>query len=288
MGRHRRRMTSRALVLPSLSLLGLVGFTVLIVGVGLPGNGRGGAAQRATGRSPAKVPAAWTMTPSVPLAGRSFAGTPAVGALFSTDGDRLTGHFCTASVVDSPAGNLLITAAHCVSGSQRRGEHLAFVPGLHDGTEPYGVWSVTKVIVDARWSSSADPDPDHDVAFLTVARDGGFARIEDFTGANRLGTGRPAGVVRVIGYPSDQERPIRCQNRTRVFGARQQVFECEDYVSGTSGGPFVTAAASEDGNGTVVGVIGGHDEGGLTPDLSYSIVFGDDTKALYDTAVAQN
>jgi V8-like Glu-specific endopeptidase len=284
MGRHRRKRSSRALVAPSLSELGLGGLVGVIVVVGLPIAGRGDTAQQANARLPRKVSVASTMAPSVPLAGTSFAGTPAVGALFVTDGNRLTGHFCTASVVDSPAGNLVITAAHCVSSPQRNAEHLAFVPGLHDDTKPYGVWSVTKVIVDAKWSSTADPD--HDVAFLTVARDGGSARIQDFTGANKLGIGRPSGVVRVIGYPNDQGRPIRCQNRTGNF-AGQQRFDCKDYRDGTSGGPFVTDTASDDGNGTVVGVVGGHDEGGLTPDISYSIVFGRDTKALYDTAVAQ-
>jgi V8-like Glu-specific endopeptidase len=276
-------------VVPFLSVLAsvlcLAGLTVLVVGVGLPVLERGDAAQRATTRSPARATPAATMTPSVPLTGESFAGTPAVGALFATDGDRLDGHFCTASVVDSPAGNLVITAAHCVSGSRRDAGHIVFVPGLRDGTRPYGVWSVTKVIVDDAWSSGADPD--HDVAFLTVARDDGNARIQDLTGANRLGTGRPSGVVRVIGYPDDRERPIRCQNRTRAYGAGQQRFDCAGYRDGTSGGPFVAAATSPYGNGVVVGVIGGHDEGGLTPDVSYSIVFSDDTRALYDTAVSQ-
>jgi V8-like Glu-specific endopeptidase len=215
----------------------------------------------------------------------SFAGTPAVGALFSTDGGRLTRHFCTASVVDSPAGNMIISAAHCVSGPRRDSLQMAFVPGFHDGSTPYGVWSVTKVFVDPAWSSTADPD--HDVAFLTVARKGGAGRLQDVTGANRLGTGRPSGVVRVIGYPLDRERPVRCQNRTSAFGTGQQRFDCKDFTDGTSGGPFVADAASANGNGTVVGVIGGHDEGGLTPDISYSIVFGDATRALYELATGQ-
>ncbi|MGI8334608.1 trypsin-like serine peptidase [Actinomadura scrupuli] len=282
MGRHRRRRPARAFVVPSLSVL--VGLVGLIAVVGVPATGRGDAAQRASTPRPREVAVASTMTPSVPLAGTPFAGTPAVGALFVTDGQRLGRHFCTASVVDSPAGNLVITAAHCVTGPGHDARHLAFVPGLRDDVKPYGVWSVTRIIVDDTWSATADPD--HDVAFLTVARDGGLARIQDFTGANRLGTGRPSGVVRVIGYPVDQGRPIGCQNRTGVFGGQQR-FDCKDYRDGTSGGPFVTGAATGDGNGTVVGVVGGHEEGGLTPDISYSIVFGPETRALYDTAVAR-
>jgi hypothetical protein len=41
------------------------------------------------------------------------------------------------------------------------------------------------------------------------------------------------------------------------------------------------------GRGTVVGVIGGYQTGGNDPDVSYSISFGDDVRALYRTAVAK-
>ncbi|HEX4704070.1 MAG TPA: hypothetical protein VH352_18225, partial [Pseudonocardiaceae bacterium] len=41
-------------------------------------------------------------------------GVPTVGALFTVDANGLSAHYCTASVVDSPAGDLVITAAHCI------------------------------------------------------------------------------------------------------------------------------------------------------------------------------
>src|SRR5579875_1783447 len=43
---------------------------------------------------------------------RSFAGTSAVGALFSVTGGKLGPHLRTASVVPSPNENARITAAH--------------------------------------------------------------------------------------------------------------------------------------------------------------------------------
>jgi V8-like Glu-specific endopeptidase len=101
----------------------------------------------------------------------------AVGALFSTSEGRLGTHFCTASVVDSPAGDLLVTAAHCVAGySGTAPAGLAFVPGYDDGTAPYGVWTVTRIFVDSAWASTANPDDD--VAFLAVAQPGGDTAIE--------------------------------------------------------------------------------------------------------------
>src|ERR1700712_4975124 len=66
----------------------------------------------------------------------SFNGVPAVGVIFD---DGLTNpHSCSASVVQSPGRNLVLTAAHCISGS---GAGLQFAPGYVDGKTPYGVWT---------------------------------------------------------------------------------------------------------------------------------------------------
>src|SRR5215469_15289617 len=67
-----------------------------------------------------------------------------VGALFTvTPSGELGTHFCTASVVDSPAGNLLVTAAHCMNG--RTAKDVAFVPGYSRGQEPFGAWTVSRI-----------------------------------------------------------------------------------------------------------------------------------------------
>ena len=44
--------------------------------------------------------------------GQAFAGTPAVGALFTASGGKLGQHFCTATVVDSPDGDLAAFFGH--------------------------------------------------------------------------------------------------------------------------------------------------------------------------------
>ena len=214
--------------------------------------------------------------------GRDFAGTPAVGALFTTSGGRLGSHFCTASVIDSPHRDLVITAAHCVSGTVA---DVAFVPGYHAGVAPYGVWIVTQVYVDASWSASSDPDDD--VAFLRVSRPGSTMRIEDVTGAERLKTGAPARqLVEVIGYPDSADQAIACRNWTREPIADQLEFDCGGYTDGTSGGPFLDGVDPRTGRGTVIGVIGGYEQGGLTPQVSYSAMFGANVMELYELAVA--
>jgi V8-like Glu-specific endopeptidase len=89
---------------------------------------------------------------------------PTVGPLF--ENGLATGHSCTASVLNA-GRDLLLTAAHCVTGT---GAGVQFAPG-YDGTSgdptPYGVWTVTRTYVPTPWLQ--DQDADHDYAILQVA-----------------------------------------------------------------------------------------------------------------------
>jgi V8-like Glu-specific endopeptidase len=214
---------------------------------------------------------------------QAFAGTPAVGALFTTSAGQLGQHFCTASVVDSPAGDLVITAAHCMTGISGT---VDFVPGYNSGTKPYGVWTVTKVYVDQAWSSSSSPDDDF--AFLRVNQAGSSVPVEDETGADRLATGTPAShqLVEVIGYPNATNQPVTCQSWLLEPMAGQLEFDCGNYTNGTSGGPFLSEVDQATGQGLVIGVIGGYQQGGYMPQISYSALLGANTAALYNKAVA--
>jgi V8-like Glu-specific endopeptidase len=232
----------------------------------------------------ASAAGAQSLAPTMATQAVAFAGTPAVGALFTvTSGGGLGGHFCSASVVDSPARDLVITAAHCVGGAGS--SQIAFVPAYDNGRMPYGIWRVTRVIVDQSWISSANPNAD--VAFLTVTGPDG-ARIQDITGGERLGIGQAAGqYVRVIGYPQATNVPIRCGNLARRFSPTQLVFDCGGYTDGTSGGPLLDDVNPTTGLGTVIGVIGGYQQGGDTPSVSYAARFGALVADLYKTAVGQ-
>jgi Trypsin-like peptidase domain len=153
------------------------------------------------------------------------------------------------------------------------------MPGYRDGIAAHGVWHVSRIFVDAMWESSADPD--RDVAFLEIGPsiDG---NIQDVTGAPPLGRERSSNrTVRVIGFPNSADRPITCRNNVIAHGSRQMEFRCKGFTSGTSGGPFIAA------DGAIIGVIGGYQEGGYGPDVSFSITFGTDVRALYATATAE-
>jgi hypothetical protein len=108
------------------------------------------------------------------------------------------------------------------------------------------------------------------------------------TGAEQLATGLPAArqTVEALGYPNSSNRPVTCQNWLREPMTDQLEFDCGGYTDGTSGGPFLSEVNQATGQGLVIGVIGGYEEGGFTPEVSYSAVLGANAAALYKTAVA--
>jgi V8-like Glu-specific endopeptidase len=238
------------------------------------------AAETTSASASASASTSSSMTISDPLAGAPFSGVSQVGTLFGTTSDgSLTSHHCTGSVVSSPQGDIVITAAHCVYSGSGADTSLAFVPEYDDGAMPYGAWYVSKVVVPKQWI--ADRDPDDDYAFIVVHKSGSSTPIQAVVGADTLAVDQPySAVTRVIGYPSDTNKPITCTNRTSEFSATQLEFDCADYPGGTSGSPFLVNVDSSTGRGEVVGVIGGYETGGDSPDVSYSVHFDDGVTAL--------
>jgi V8-like Glu-specific endopeptidase len=205
-----------------------------------------------------------------------------VGALFehSDSGN----HYCTASVVDSPGQDLLITAAHCIYNGGSYDRDIVFIPDYRNGKEPYGVWTVARLLVPSQWQESANPD--YDFGFVVLNSHSGM-NIEQILGANQLGadTGYQY-LVHVTGYPDGTDAPISCVNYTSEQSSTQLRFECSGYTGGTSGSPWVTHFSSASRTGTIVGVIGGYEEGGDTPSVSYSVRFGAPVQHLYQQAIS--
>jgi len=243
---------------------------------------------RLLGATPLRAPG--FLAPSAPSAptGSRSAHTAVlalrVGALFVRDASG--GHFCTASVVASPGRDLLITAAHCINGGKNGGyrHDIVFIPDYRDGAAPFGVWTPAKLIVAPRWD--ADSDPAVDVGFVVLKPLDG-KNIEDVLGANTLGidTGYRH-LVRVTGYPATTDAPVACIDWTSQQSTDQLRFACGGYPGGTSGSPWVTDFNPRTRTGTIVGVIGGYQQGGDTPAVSYSSYLGPDVERLYRQAVA--
>jgi V8-like Glu-specific endopeptidase len=213
---------------------------------------------------------------------RPAAVAPRVGALFVREPGG--NHFCTASPVTSPGKDLLITAAHCVSAGSDGGsrQDLVFIPGYRDGQAPYGVWVVRKVFVPPQWARASDPA--FDVGFVVVAPHDG-KNIEDVLGANKLAVGSGyVHLVRVTGYPDSADSPVTCFTWTARQSATQMRMECAGFSGGTSGSPWLTGFNPQTRDGTIVGVIGGYQEGGNTDAVSYSSYLGPEAETLYKEA----
>lgn len=178
-------------------------------------------------------------------------------------------HSCTATVLASSSADLIITAAHCLSGT---GAGWTFIPGYDKGRSPYGVWQVTAAYVRPRWQSGQDPHAD--VAILRVAeqqRAGHRVGVQDVTGGIELALEAPAGTKTTItAYNGGSgDRPISCT--TKVMRLKEYpMFECGGYVGGSSGSAFVTG---KNANARITGVIGGLHQGGCVDYVSYSSPF---------------
>jgi hypothetical protein len=216
------------------------------------------------------VVATWPIPhPRVQTDAAVFPGVPTVGALLVKG---RTKPFCTASVVWSPRGDVLLTAAHCLG----RRHNIAFAPAYRHGKAPLGTWDVTREIVPAGWfpRRNANSGVNIDFAFLVV-----HGNVQRVTGAEIVGSSSPVpALVRVVGYVNNGDRyPISCVRRPEtimVQGQRQLKFVCGGYVGAASGAPFLVGRK-------VVGVIGGYQHGGIWRSVSYASPFGSAMRALY-------
>jgi hypothetical protein len=200
-------------------------------------------------------------------------GSSAVGVLLL----RGRHPFCTASIVNSPRGNLILTAAHCLG--RKLAPTLMFAPYYHDERAPLGQWHVTGQVFPHGWFPHGNVN--EDFAFLTVSGD-----VQARAGAERIGFSLPVPAsVRVEAY-SLAGRLTICSRRPGTITAAGQLqlsFGCPGYASASSGGPFLTDIHGRSGVGTIVGIIGGYQQGGKSPSVSYSSPFGIVLHNLYSS-----
>ncbi|MET8446717.1 trypsin-like peptidase domain-containing protein [Streptomyces sp. NPDC005209] len=228
-----------------------------------------------------------------------FGGLAMIGRMYMQRGSG--SYFCTASVIKSRNRNIVLTAGHCMDG-RAGGGAMAFVPQWTAANpRPHGVFPVatdtrgrSRVWIDQRYYDRGHTKgAPWDVAFAQVGARSDGKKAQDVVGANTLATGRGYAFprIRLIGYPNADQQPLTCTNSTTRFtptdgtpGSYLRI-ACDDYRSGTSGGPFLANFNSRTGTGDVVGSIGGWKTGGPTADISYSPYFGSDIQRLYDAAV---
>jgi hypothetical protein len=200
-------------------------------------------------------------------------GSSAVGALIIPRRGRAPHPFCTATILTSRRGDLLLTAAHCMG---RKLGDVLFAPGFYNGTVQFGEWKVTSLVFAPGWLGG---NVNRDLAFLTVRGD-----VQARAGAEKLGYSSPAPKsVRIEGY-SPISGPVVC-NRTpgsiTIAGQVELQFDCPGYAKASSGAPFLSDISPKSGQGDVVGVIGGYQQGGDKSSVSYSSPIGPVLHKIY-------
>ena len=220
-----------------------------------------------TGSVAPQTPATTTSTEATAGAVRRDAR---VGAVF-LGGQSL--HVCSGSVLDSAAGDLILTAAHCMAD----GVEAYFVPGFSGDADPADFWRIDAVYLDPRWL--ANQDPLADFAIARVSRDQGGA-VEQLGGGYPLGAAPKEGTdVTVSGYALGVGgQQLGCQARATTHHGFPSL-PCAGLVDGTSGSPWLA-------DSVITGVVGGLEGGGCDEDVSYSAPFGDAVKQLLRRAEA--
>ena len=237
----------------------------------------------AGGRPPVAVTASGRSSPDatppgVPTAGL-FGGSPTTGALFDASGRNP--RVCTAAVVDSTTGNLVVTSAHCIVG-KGFATNLEYVPDYSDGKAPYGIWPVTAITVARGWRHGRNPNLD--LAFLTVAAVRG-RQIQAATGGLAPGFNLSYDqAIEAVAYNTNNAEPVRCATTSFRFRTGQVEFHCGGFHDGTSGAPWVAGYDPANGAGTLVGVLGGYQGGGDYQWLSYSPYLGSAVQAVFQMA----
>lgn len=217
---------------------------------------------------------------------------------------------CSGSVVDSPARDVVLTAAHCTGGRPGHwASNWTFVPGYADGAEPYGTYTARRFYVSPQWAEQRDNSSarseKYDVAFVTVNPAGHASsgsgtvaavagrRLGDVTGGQRLsfsgGDALKGQAAYVFGYPSDPPFtglfPDYCAGLPRrtpgdiTDGAMS--LPCA-MTAGDSGGPWLTGFSPQAGTGTIVGVSTYKYGSGAA--LLYGTVLGPAAERVYEAA----
>lgn len=158
---------------------------------------------------------------------------------------------CSGTVVNSDAGNIVATAAHCIwdSSAEERAVNTLFIPADSDNgaNRPYGTWSATEVIYSEIFREEALVDPTisgegwaYDVAFLIMEENDQGQNIQEVTGAMGIAFGVPNETLVSTGYPTrdpyDGTDRFYCSTSSYDLGMFGGYYWPCDMTPGMSGG----------------------------------------------------
>jgi V8-like Glu-specific endopeptidase len=164
---------------------------------------------------------------------------------------------CSGSVINTPTGNVVLTAGHCVidADTGTLATDLIFVPGFRDFDEPYGEWTAPTFATTSQWQSTAgEPIPNEggDMAMLTLDnRPSDSATLQSVVGAVGIAFNQPrVQTYMEYGYPAQFPYDgTRLYELTSPWGRDDLQFSpnpmgiSSDFTGGSSGGPWLVGNA---------------------------------------------
>jgi V8-like Glu-specific endopeptidase len=194
----------------------------------------------------------------------------------STGGD----YMASASALNSPSKQLVITAGHCVHGGKGGTwmTNWVFIPRYRSGARPFGTFSAKQFRTFNAWIDNSDLG--RDVAMVTTFPLNGN-KLVDVVGGDGLNWNWSRNVdVTILGYPSNfngGEIQQWCQGTTSDGGGYTIKIHC-NFGGGSSGGPWLMSFNNATGRGQVDGVMSTVDSTGF----NRSSYFDDAVKAMFD------
>jgi V8-like Glu-specific endopeptidase len=212
---------------------------------------------------------------------------------------RIEGHAelyqCSGSVIDSPAGDVVLTAGHCVIDPETGAvaESVIFDPGYRETVKPYGDFAASSFVTTPEWSSTAgtsDPYEAGDLALLVLAPNAETGEsVEATVGALSIAFEQAREQTYTQwGYPGESpyDGEVLYSHTTPYAGvdlaypaAVRPIKIASDFTAGASGGPWTVGPPSAP---TVLSLTDYYYEGDAHH--LYGAYFGSAARKVYETA----
>ncbi|MEJ3750161.1 hypothetical protein WEI85_43740 [Actinomycetes bacterium KLBMP 9797] len=212
--------------------------------------------------TPERMRAAETADTGV-LAATPFPTSRTIGKVFFVDPNRGNrDSACSAAVLHTAKGKLVLTAGHCVHGGGTGRQYMTqwmFSPG-HNGGDPVGRFTAVAFTTYTLWLTNGNSG--YDVAVAELLPLGGASVVAAVGGGNGLainyGVGHP---VTAVGYPAlggfaTNKVQQACAGTTFQFGPLQVGISNCDFTGGASGGPWFLTYNQATGSGHIYSVSG--------------------------------
>jgi V8-like Glu-specific endopeptidase len=173
-------------------------------------------------------------------------------------GRKVVDYRCSGGVVNTDAGNIVLTAGHCAidpdTGAQAT--NVIFVPGYRDGGEPFGEWIASQFATTSSWKATAGtalPNEGGDLAMLSLeSRPSDGSSVESVVGALgiRFNQARDQTYTQ-YGYPAQSPYDgSKLYSNTAEYAFSDgsggffpnPIAIPSDFTSGASGGPWVVGS----------------------------------------------